>query len=158
MKSALLYGALMMLGGILQPGEVNAQDGEDMLHQWTLAQTAWGEARGDGVIGMLAVMNVVLNRVEDDRWPDSVHEVCVQPWQFSAWNDNDPNLQKMREAAPADPMFGAALEMARALLAEGRKFDLTHGATHYHATSMRRPAWAKDMTVTAVIGGHVFYR
>lgn len=61
-----------------------------------LARTAWGEARGEGVSGMQAVINVVQNRVaRGGWWGATIEDVVLKPWQFSAWNANDPNRAKL---------------------------------------------------------------
>lgn len=47
-----------------------------------LAQVGFSEARGEGSIGMIAVMQVVLNRTKDSHWPKSICEVANQSGQF----------------------------------------------------------------------------
>ena len=48
-----------------------------------LMKLAMAEAESDGVVGRAMVMAVVLNRVEDDRFPDSIEGVIFQEHQFS---------------------------------------------------------------------------
>jgi len=131
----------------------------------TLARTGWGEARGEGRDGMEAVMLVVYNRwlISQDRnmwWGNSIEEICLKPWQFSCWNKNDPNRDKLTEVTPDDLSFRIALELAEDIL-EGLPFgDITKGATHYYSPSLVKetPAWAEFETPTAVIGTHLFFR
>ena len=52
-----------------------------------LMKIAMAEAGGDGVEGKAMVMAVVLNRVEDDRFPDSIKGVIFQEHQFSPITD-----------------------------------------------------------------------
>lgn len=52
-----------------------------------LMKIAMAEAEGDGVHGKAMVMAVVLNRVEDDRFPDSIEGVIFQDGQFSPISD-----------------------------------------------------------------------
>ena len=47
-----------------------------------LEQIAYAEARGEGVRGMVLVMNVVLNRVHADGFGDSVEAVIFSDGQF----------------------------------------------------------------------------
>lgn len=47
-----------------------------------LEQIAYAEAKGEGVRGMVLVMNVVLNRVHADGFGDSVEEVIFADGQF----------------------------------------------------------------------------
>lgn len=128
----------------------------------TLARTIWGEARGEGNIGMQAVAAVVLNRVEHAEkrdgfwWGNDVIAVCQKPYQFSCWNKNDPNYKKLLELDATNLHFATALRIARRALA-GVMDDPTDHATHYHAQGID-PSWAEDEKPTAVIGRHLFYR
>ena len=47
-----------------------------------LEQIAFAEAKGEGVRGMILVMNVVLNRVHADGFGDTVEEVIFADGQF----------------------------------------------------------------------------
>jgi len=123
-----------------------------------MAQTAWGEARGEGIQGMLAVMWVILNRCDDPRWPDSPYDVAHQPWQFSVWNPGDPNRERMEQVTENDCGYNAALGLARALLEGFDDEDPTHGADHYFANYIETPWWVEDMVHTTTIGVHNFYK
>lgn len=48
------------------------------------------EAEGEGLEGMRAVGDVIINRVEGDEFPDDVCEVVLQPKQFS-WVNKIPD-------------------------------------------------------------------
>lgn len=48
-----------------------------------LMRVAQAEAGNQGIEGMWLVMSVILNRVESDDFPDTVLEVCEQPYQFA---------------------------------------------------------------------------
>ncbi len=121
-----------------------------------LARTIWGEARGEPYDGKVAVANVVMNRVRDPRWPDTVAEVCQQRLQFSAWNRSDPNRLRMLAVTPADPIFATCIRIAEKAVA-GDLPDLTNGANHYEALETD-PAWASRMFKVADIGRHEFWR
>ncbi len=118
-----------------------------------LALAMYWEARGEGHRGMLAVGSVVLNRVEDDRFPDTVCDVVYQggetpPCQFSWWCDGKSDR----------PTHRASWEESRILadsLLTARPHDPTNGALFFHAKSVR-PSWRREQT--AQIGNHVFYR
>lgn len=47
-----------------------------------LMQIASAEALNQGVDGMLYVMSVVINRVNSDEFPNDIHGVIHQPYQF----------------------------------------------------------------------------
>lgn len=48
-----------------------------------LQQIALAEAEVQGIGGMAFVMQVVINRVNDERFPNTIHDVINQPGQFS---------------------------------------------------------------------------
>lgn len=50
-----------------------------------LARLAWREARGEGILGMRLVLEVVLNRVLSPHFPNTVEEVLYQPGQFTPY-------------------------------------------------------------------------
>ncbi len=128
----------------------------------TLARTLWGEARGEGTGGMVAVANVIVNRVKvADRkgkfwWGNNIIQVCQKPYQFSCWNRSDPNFRKLQSVGAEDLYFATAKRIAaRAVI--GVLSDATKGATHYHASNIT-PYWAKGKTPITVIGSHKFYK
>jgi len=121
------------------------------------ARTAWGEARGEGILGMLAVLFVIRNRTVDSRWPDAPREVVKQPWQFSIWNAGDPNREKVEAVSRNNPNFKAALAMAQIVLDSRDQQDPTKGANHYHAQGVT-PKWAGSTAFTTKIGHHLFYK
>ncbi len=126
-----------------------------------LARTLWGEARGEGSIGMQAVANVILNRVDiaESRagfwWGNNIIQVCQKPYQFSCWNRSDPNFQKLQAVDESDIYFATAKRMARRAQA-GVLPDVTNSATHYHAAGVT-PYWAETEKPVAVLGRHIFY-
>lgn len=134
----------------------------------TLARTLWGEARGEGRLGMAAVAAVIMNRVAVARqhgnrfwWGHDVTSVCRKPWQFSCWNEDDPNRAKLATVTADDSAFDTALQIARQAVT-GMLRDLTAppdapGATHYHAQGIT-PGWAVGQRPIAAIGRHLFYR
>ncbi len=128
-----------------------------------LARTLWGEARGEGMMGMKAVACVVLNRVlvAEDRggkywWGHDIQSVCLKPWQFSCWNSNDPNKRKVMLVDTNNTIFREALAIAREAVC-GHIKDITSGATHYH-TELIVPHWAKEEEPLCQIGKHLFYK
>lgn len=121
-----------------------------------LARTIWGEARGEGQTGMQAVANVIMNRVKKGGWYGAtVQDVVLKKWQFSTWNEGDPNREKALSVTVADPNFWTSKKLA-ALAYNGQLDDITGGATNYHAKSVL-PSWSMKMTKTASIGNHIFY-
>lgn len=122
-----------------------------------LARTLWSEARGEGSQGMQAVANVIMNRAANPKWWGiSPRSVCLHPWQFSCWNQNDPNRAKMLAVTAADLQFAEALEIAAAAIA-GTLPDITSRATSYYAAGSPMPRWAIHQKPCATIGHHLFF-
>lgn len=110
----------------------------------TLARTMYGEAEARNILDATAVAAVVLNRVKHKQWPNSVAAVCKQPWQFSCWNPGDPNRERIMNADSA--WFEKCKDLAARVMtlsANGKFSDPTNGATHYYATYVKAPKWAK---------------
>ncbi|MBF0168777.1 MAG: cell wall hydrolase [Alphaproteobacteria bacterium] len=136
-----------------------------------LAKTIWAEARGEDSIGRMAVAAVILNRVKYARawrerngskfwWGETIAQVCTKAWQFSCWNENDPNLPKLIDGrAERDPAYPACLEVARLALS-GELTDMTGTATHYLNPKVlsKLPDWADPEHETWRHGRHTFYR
>ncbi|WP_029606320.1 cell wall hydrolase [Kozakia baliensis] len=124
----------------------------------TAARTAWGEARGEGVTGMQAVLNVIGNRAAHPGWwGHNISAVCTMPYQFSCWNEDDPNLRKLLTVTDEDPLYRSAQSMATRLVA-GTLPDITRGSDSYYATNTPKPRWASGRAPQVVIGHHAFYR
>lgn len=50
-----------------------------------ICRITWREAGNQGEKGQRAVMEVILNRIESDVFPDTTYEVLSQTGQFSTW-------------------------------------------------------------------------
>ncbi|XHS76642.1 cell wall hydrolase [Burkholderiaceae bacterium UC74_6] len=129
--------------------------------QTILAKTLWGEARGEGVIGMQAVAAVVMNRLRVSyRGRTTAEAVCLDPKQFSCWNGDDVNLPLIeRLGTTSDTDYQDALGIAEQALA-GRLPDPTLNSKHYLATTLpaaAMPTWARGKAPAIVIGRQAFY-
>ena len=129
-----------------------------------LTQNGYYEARGDGYASVMAVTAVVLNRVNDERYPNTICEVvrqgptdsrgnplrnqCQFSWYCDGKADNMP-----------DGKLKALVEIVvyEALSLWYNNIDITEGATHYHADYVN-PNWAKTLAYTTRIGTHKYYK
>jgi N-acetylmuramoyl-L-alanine amidase len=128
-----------------------------------LALTLWGEARGEGLAGMVAVAWTIRNRVEDGKdrswWGEGYAGVCQRPYQFSCWNVNDPNYPYLTGANRIPTAEFAKCQLAAQQVIEGLTPDPTGGATHYYSTSMTKPPkWAAGARQTLRLGHHIFFK
>ena len=116
-----------------------------------LASAIYYEARGESLEGQLAVAQVILNRAENDRWPDDICAVVYQSGQFSFTFDGKPDVPAVKGAA-----WKRAEAIAIIAVGEGWQ-DVTDKATFFHATYVK-PGWRRVKEQTRRIGGHIFYR
>lgn len=124
-----------------------------------MARTAIGEARGEGDVGMQAVMWTIVNRFTAKKWfsGQSAAGTALKAAQYSCWLQHDPNYGLITNIQPEVGLFALALKWA-ANVAAGIIPDSTLGATHYFADSIAAPDWVQGATFTAKIGRHSFYK
>jgi hypothetical protein len=134
-------------------GQPTASGGE----QWRcLAEALYFEARGESVRGMFAVGEVIMNRVDSARYPNTLCGVINQgtgrkfACQFTYTCDG--NAEVIHE-----PAAWAKVGKVARLLVDGAPRQLTDGATHYHTRAVN-PRWARVFPRTTTIGSHHFYR
>ena len=130
-----------------------------------MALNMYHEAKNQSMLGQLAVGQVVMNRVEDKRFPDNVCDVITEAVTYKG--TDKPVLHKCQfswycDGQKDEPDFDSkewwdAKEYASIVLSGTIMLDVTEGATHYHATYVR-PAWRKTKTKTTRIDRHIFYR
>jgi hypothetical protein len=109
----------------------------------TLARTLYGEAEVGDVDDAKAIAAVVLNRVRYPNWPNKISAVCLQAWQFSCWNANNPRRQHLLDVdLNSSPWLRECHDIAKMAI-DGKLTDITKGSTHYWATYIKEPKWAK---------------
>lgn len=125
--------------------------------QWEcLTEALYFEARGETVKGIYAVGEVILNRVDDARYPSTVCKVINQGTgqkfrcQFTYTCDGRPETIADKRA------YERVGKIAGHLLDDKKRY-LTSGATHYHTKSVN-PRWARVFPKTVTIGYHHFYK
>ena len=157
--------SIIILGLLLFASEAKAVDRFEEMY--CLAKNIYFEAKNQPLIGQLAVAIVVMNRVEDRRFPSTVCEV-VQQGPTLAWTENFPVKNKCQfswycDGKSDDPKsetgWAQAQYVAGAIMYSGKYRGMTEGATHYHATYVK-PKWRFDRGMNHIgrIGAHIFYR
>jgi spore germination cell wall hydrolase CwlJ-like protein len=124
-----------------------------------IALTLWGEARNQGIQGLIAVACVLRNRLQRGTWGHTYVAVCLAPKQFSCWNIHDPN-RRLLEALIGQPVTTSILAVCYALADVLVHESIIHhvgAATHYYASSIPPPSWAATGELVATIGQHKFF-
>lgn len=118
----------------------NTQANTDL---YLLAKLIHSEARGEIYEGQVAVGAVVLNRVRDAGFPNTIQGVIYQPWAFTALNDGQFALEPNSTAyqAAQDAMNG---------------WDPTYGCIFYYNPVTATSTWILSREIIVRIGNHVF--
>lgn len=138
--------------GLAQTGEVDSttadylginlgsQSSNDL---YLIAKCIYAEARGEPYVGKVAVGAVILNRVEDPNFPNTIYGVVYQPWAFTAVYDGQITLEPDAECyqAAQDAMNG---------------WDPTYGCIYYYNPATATSEWIFSRKVVTQIGKHVF--
>lgn len=121
-----------------------------------LSEALYFEARGESVEGQFAVAEVILNRVDSARFPNSVCGVINQgtgrKYQCQFTYTCDGHAEVVNEPRAYDQVQKVAATMLN-----GAERSLTGGATYYHTRAVN-PRWARQFNRTAAIGVHLFYK
>ena len=122
-----------------------------------LATAIYFEARSESRLGQLAVAKVVLNRVKDPRFPDTICGVVYEnahkrnACQFSFACDG-------KSERPTEPLqWRRARRLAAEVLNGQADFQSLNGVAFYHADYVW-PRWRRAMRRVMKIGRHIFYR
>jgi spore germination cell wall hydrolase CwlJ-like protein len=121
-----------------------------------LARAVYFEARSESELGQLAVAKVILNRVKDPNYPNTICGVVYQgsgsrnSCQFSFACDGLPDDVRQPGA------WANSKRIAQKALAGDAKVAAIGTATNYHADYVK-PRWAKNMKRLIKIGRHIFY-
>ena len=146
-----------------------------------MAVNIYHESKNQSKLGMIAVARVVMNRVIDRRFPNTVCEVIYEGPVTESWKTRqDPDLPDSERVyyprrdrcqfswycdGKPDEIISKknniAWRMAQDVAIEVMAFDkyngIVEGATHYHADYVD-PAWNKTITLVTHIDDHIFYR
>ena len=108
-----------------------------------LSRLVYAEARGEPYSGQVAVASVVLNRVKNSSFPNTVAGVIYERGAFSVVADGQINL------APNQTAISAARDALNG-------WDPTYGAIYYFNPNTATNGWIWSRPVTVVIGNHRF--
>lgn len=108
-----------------------------------LARLIYAESRGEPYTGQVAVGAVVLNRVKNPNFPNTIAGVIYQSGAFSVVSDGQINLTPNETAkrAAQDALNG---------------WDPSYGSIYYFNPNTATSAWIWSRPMTVQIGNHRF--
>ena len=108
-----------------------------------LSKVVYSEARGEPYVGQVAVAAIVLNRVSNSSFPNTVAGVVYQSGAFDAVSDGQINLTPDSTARKAaqDAING---------------WDPTYGCIYYFNPSTATSKWIWSRPQVITIGKHIF--
>ena len=109
-----------------------------------IAETVHHEAKGEGVAGMAAVAEVILNRLQDGRFGASISEVCT-PGQFHGLKKAGTETVTQNAYAAVSRVFDEGL------------YAGTCGALYFCTPNTDPDEIKPGIIEVARIGRHVFY-
>ena len=124
-------------------GGAQAQNGYSSADVYLLAKTIHAEGRGEPYTGQVAIGAVMLNRVRNAAFPNTISGVVYQKHAFTAVSDGQINL------TPNETAMRAARDAING-------WDPTGGALYYYNPAIATSAWIFDRQTVTVIGKHVF--
>lgn len=128
--------------------EINPQQVE------CLAEAIYHEARGEPEEGQAAVAAVVLNRVRQSHWPDTVCDVVYEPGQFVWHNPKSKNHRHKSPDAWENSKNGAFAYMVMDNLGIDYVPEKVKNSTFFSSIGFKNPKLVLD----DVIGNHKFYQ
>lgn len=113
-----------------------------------LALNIYYEARGEPILGRLAVANVTINRFLNSK--STICSIVYSPGQFE-WT-------KKRLRGPTGEDWYQALALSWVVLTQPELIiDVTNNSTYFHS-HRRTPGFFRRFDHTVTIGNHRFYR
>ncbi len=163
MKFYIMAAVLLFVANVAQAQTTNLYTEEDYPQAYCMALNIYYEARGSNLADRAATADVVINRVLDTRYPNTICEVVKQgrqhpsgammrnKCQFSWYCDGKHDRPQNED------LWIDAQMLAYQMVHEDKYRGITEGATHYHATYVN-PHWASTLQLVGRIGAHIFYR
>ena len=125
--------------------KINAGASNSSNDIYLIARAVYAEARGEEYLGKVAVAAIILNRVDDPNFPNSVSGVVYQPGAFDSVSDGQINLAPDEECRRASrEAFGG--------------WDPTNGCVYYYNPQTATNKWMLSKEVILTVGNHVFCR
>ena len=138
----IIFALILLKNNVKTSDAVNNSSISDVQ---LLARAINGEARGESYEGQVAVGAVILNRVKNPSFPNSIAGVIYQPGAFTAVSDGQINIPIDKNAtvvkAAQDALNG---------------WDPTNGAIYYFNPNTATSSWIWSRPFIKTIGKHRF--
>ncbi len=121
-----------------------------------MAQAVYYESAREPLEGQLAVAEVIANRMQDHRYPDTACGVVFQGATRTTGCQFTFTCDGAMKVKPKGENWARAKRIAAHVLMNLNE-ERTGGATHYHATYVD-PIWNSGLIQTNKVGLHIFYR
>lgn len=121
-----------------------------------MAQAVYYESAREPLEGQIAVAEVIANRMQDHRYPDTACGVVFQGATRTTGCQFTFTCDGAMKVKPKGENWSRAKRIAAHVLMKLNE-ERTGGATHYHATYVN-PIWNSGLIQTHKVGLHIFYR
>ena len=149
---ALVVGSLASSSNATGPYTI-----EDEKSIECLALNIYFETHASSLADAMAVSDVVLNRVNHSKYPNTIcgvvhdgYEVGKRTCQFSWYCDGKKDIIE-------DSKTWNEVYLLAVALVQGSVYDFTDGSSHYHNDTVN-PYWADHLYKTLTIDNHIFYK
>lgn len=129
--------------GIAPDGVAGAHTQRKLNDVELMARVVHGEARGESYVGKVAVAAVILNRMDDSRFPKNAYSVVHQTNAFTAVHDGQYNINPDHSAY-------------RAVIDAMKGWDPTYGSIFYYNPNTATNQWIFSRESVTRIGNHLF--
>ena len=169
MFKSFLYGmafGAMLMGLLLLPSTLKAAEEDESLDRYCLAQNIYFESQNQAFAGQIAVSHVVINRVKDLQFPDTICGVVYQAKMRINWKGEEVPIRHKcqfswfcdgKSDEPVDSVTWLNSIRVADMVLSGEYPDITEGSLWYHADFVK-PYWSNQLEHTVLIDNHLFYK
>jgi spore germination cell wall hydrolase CwlJ-like protein len=121
-----------------------------------LAQAVYFEARGEPLIGQVAIAEVIMNRIQSRKYPNTACGVVFQNKQMRNRCQFSFACDGKTDRPTNITSWEQSLKVV-ALVLKGERSGVAKSATHYHADYVT-PSWRLRLNKVGEVGRHIFYK
>ena len=161
----MLFGGLLMFI-LLLPSTLKASESEYDESRYCLAQNIYFESQNQAFAGQIAVSHVVINRVDDLQFPNTICGVVYQAKMRINWKGEEVPIRHKcqfswfcdgKSDEPVDSITWLNSIRVADMVLSGEYPDITEGSLWYHNDKVN-PYWASQLEHTVLIDNHLFYK